>query len=114
MCVDAINKFRATLSLAPLARWTGAETCADGQAKSDGATNTAHGAFPKCGEFAQDECPGWPGTPESMIGGCLQMMWNEGPGGGHYENMAGKNWTQVSCGFAIAANGTVWAVQDFR
>jgi uncharacterized protein YkwD len=113
-CVDAINKYRATLSLPPLARWTSAETCADGQAKSDGSTNTAHGAFTKCGEYAQNECPGWPGAPQAMIGGCLQMMWNEGPGGGHYENMAGKGWTQVSCGFATAANGSVWAVQDFR
>ncbi|MEB2321900.1 MAG: hypothetical protein OZ921_05255, partial [Sorangiineae bacterium] len=28
-CVDGINQYRATLGLAPYARWTSAEACAD-------------------------------------------------------------------------------------
>jgi hypothetical protein len=112
-CVDAINAYRATLGLAPYARWTQEESCADGQALSDSKTGKAHGAFTQCGEHAQDECPGWQGPADKMIPKCLAAMWAEGPGGGHYENMRGK-YTQVACGFATLPDGSVWAVQDFR
>jgi hypothetical protein len=112
-CVDAINGYRATLGLAPYARWNQEESCADGQALSDSKSGTAHGAFTQCGEHAQNECPGWPGPSDAMIPKCLAAMWAEGPGGGHYENMRGK-YTQVACGFTTLANGSVWAVQDFR
>jgi hypothetical protein len=114
VCVDTINSYRKTLNLPPLARWTGAETCSDSEATSDGQTGQAHGAFPKCGEFAQNECPGWPGPSAQMIPGCLKAMWAEGPGGGHYENMRSSQWTQVSCGFSTLPNGDVWAVQNFK
>lgn len=78
----------------------------------------AHGAFKQCGEWAQDECPGWGGTPDSIIPDCLAMMWAEGPGDfaqhGHYLNMSSTQYTQVSCGFYVTPTGSVWAVQDFH
>lgn len=118
LCVDEINKYRATLSLPPYAGWTSASTCADGQSKSDSESGTAHGAFGKCGEFAQNECPGWPGPPDTMIKGCLKMMWDEGPGDfaahGHYVNMSSTKYTQVACGFHQTADGKWWSVQDFK
>src|SRR5256885_12298437 len=80
LCVDTINQYRGTLALPALARWTAAEMCADGQAESDSQTGTAHGAFGRCAEWAQNECPGWPGPAATMTTGCLQAMWNEGPG----------------------------------
>jgi hypothetical protein len=117
-CVDEINKYRATLSLPPYVGWTSAGACADGQCKSDSESGTAHGAFGKCGEFAQNECPGWPGPPETLIKGCLKMMWNEGPGPwaghGHYINMSSAKYTTVACGFYQTPAGSWWAVQDFR
>ena len=118
LCVDTINMYRATLSLPPLARWFDAEVCSDGEAASDGMIGTPHGAFGMCGEFAQNECPGWPGPPESMITDCLAQMWAEGPGDdfpthGHYINMSNPSYTQVTCGFA-EVNGEIWAVQDFK
>jgi hypothetical protein len=115
-CVDVINAKRATVGAAPLARWTDGEACADSQAKDDAATGVAHGGFRKipCGAFAQNECPGWPNTPISTLDGCLQAMWNEGPGGGHYENMRNKSYKQVACGFAVDARGELWALQNFK
>lgn len=113
-CVDKINAFRATLNLAPLARWTDQEACSDGEAKSDSETGKAHGAFGTCTEMAQNECPGWPGPSNTMIPGCLKAMWGEGPGGGHYENMASTRYTKVACGFYVLPNGKVWSVQNFR
>jgi hypothetical protein len=114
ICVAAINEYRKTKSLPPYARWDGAETCTDGQAESDGSTQKPHGAFGKCGESAQNECPGWPGPPATMIAPCLKTMFGEGPGGGHYEAIMATQYTKVSCGFGTAPNGQIWAVQNFR
>jgi hypothetical protein len=111
-CVDRINGFRATKGLPALARRTDKEACADGQAKSDSETGTAHGSFNQCDDWAQNECPGW-GSIDDVIENCIQMMWDEGPGGGHYENMIG-NRTQVWCGFYTTPAGKVWSVQDFK
>ena len=118
LCVDTINMYRATLGLAALARWTDAEACSDEEAASDGASGIPHGAFGQCGESAQNECPGWPGPPEAMITGCLELMWAEGPGEdfnkhGHYITMSNPAYTKVACGFADGMNG-VWAVQNFQ
>jgi hypothetical protein len=118
-CVDKINEYRATIDLAPLARWTEMESCADDEARTDASKNQAHSAFPSCGESAQNECPGWPGPAEKMIDGCLEMMWAEGPGEdfaihGHYLNMASTAYTKVACGFHTLDDGSVWSVQNFR
>jgi uncharacterized protein YkwD len=117
-CVDRINEFRATLDLPALARWTDAETCADDQARQDSESDSFHGAFGQCDEYAQNECPGW-GSVDQIVDGCLQMMWDEGPGEpysehGHYINMTNTSYTEVACGFYTTPDGAVWSVQDFR
>ena len=114
ICVATINQYRKTKGLPPYARWKEMESCADGEAKSDAASKRAHGAFGKCQEFGQNECPGWAGPTDTMIPQCLKAMWGEGPGGGHYDAMAGKQYTKVACGFATAADGAIWSVQNFR
>jgi len=117
-CVNRINAFRATLDLPPLDRWEGGESCADDEAASDSKTGLAHGAFGQCGESAQNECPGWEST-DQVIDGCLQMMWDEGPGEpysehGHYINMTSESAAQVACGFHETDDGSIWSVQNFR
>jgi len=119
LCVDRINQYRASIGRPPYARWTAAETCSDDEAASDSVTGQPHGAFGQCGEWAQNECPGWPGPAETMILSCLQVMWNEGPGSdfsqhGHYINMSSQSYTRVACGFAVLPNGAVWSVQNFQ
>lgn len=119
LCVDTINMYRASLGLPAYARWKDAEGCSDGEARSDGMTGAAHGAFGTCGESAQNECPGWTGPPEMMIEGCLELMWAEGPGAdfnahGHYINMSSTQYTKVACGFADVGGGSIWAVQNFQ
>jgi len=117
LCVDTINQYRSSLGLPPYARWTEAEECADSEARSDSQTGEAHGAFPQCGESAQNECPHWPGPPESVVAPCLQQMFDEGPGNyadhGHYINMTNRQYKSVSCGFYVTASGSVWVIQDF-
>jgi hypothetical protein len=119
LCVDTINQYRATLGLPAYTRWNAEESCAGTEAQKDSASGVAHSAFPSCGESAQDECPGWPGPPSTMITSCLAMMWAEGPGPfddghGHYDNMSNSSYTQVACGFYVLADGSVWATQDFK
>ncbi len=117
LCVAEINKWRATESLPPLQRWNAAEVCTDGECKSDSETGKAHGAFGRCGEQAQNECPGWSGKPEQMIAGCLKMMWDEKFSAGekgHYINMKSTRYTKVACGFYVTPTGKVWAIQNFR
>lgn len=117
-CVDRINAFRKLEGLPPYQRWLEAESCSDGEAESDSKTGKPHGAFPSCGESAQNECPGW-GSIDQTISGCLQQMYNEGPGSdfskhGHYINMTSTKYSKVACGFYVTSSGKVWAVQNFR
>lgn len=113
LCVDEINRYRASIGRAPIQRAREKEACADGQAKADADVQRAHATFGRCGESAQNECPAWGGPADRMIEGCLKTMWDEGPGGGHYENMAGDA-RQVWCGFFTNEEGEIWSVQDFR
>lgn len=117
-CVDRTNELRATIGLGPIPRHASAEACADGQAKADSETGEAHGSFDACLNevpgwrgVAQNECPGYPSV-EAALGDCLDAMWAEGPGGGHYDNMTGDS-THTACGIYTTPQGKVWMVQDF-
>lgn len=121
-CVARINQFRWDCQcLPPLDRWADGESCADEHAEYD-STNGAHAGFrdqictPR--GWAQNECPGW-GSKTSIVDGCLQMMWDEGPGDdfnehGHYINMSNTNYTKVACGAYVTGSGGVWSVQNFE
>ncbi len=117
LCLQRTNEYRARVGVGPVVRRPDTEPCGDAQASSDGASRTAHGAFGQCRERAQNECPGWPGTPTDVIDRCLAMMFAEGPGSGpshgHYVNMTDVRYRGVSCGIATAADGKLWVVQDF-
>jgi hypothetical protein len=115
-CVDRINQFRWECQcLPPLARWSDAEACSDDQSSLDQNGGGPHGNFGMCGENAQNTCPNW-GSEQQIINGCLQSMWDEGPGEpfsehGHYINMSSTNYTRVACGFSY--DGGVWSNQNF-
>lgn len=116
-CVDRINQFRWECQcLPPLERWADAEACTDEQSGNDQSTGVAHDNFGACGEFAQNTCPNW-GSETDVVTGCLQAMWDEGPGEpfeehGHYINMSNPDYTKVACGF-FASEAGVWANQNF-
>jgi hypothetical protein len=113
LCVDEINRYRSSLGLSPLQRAADREACANGQIADDARSGKWHGSFGGCGEALQNECMSSPASREDMIKGCLRGMWNEGPGGGHYEAMKSSTKT-VWCGFYTTPSGDVWSVQDFR
>lgn len=116
-CLDKINTLRATEKKPALVEWTDALSCSDAEAQSDSVSGKPHGAFGKCNEMAQNECPGYPSV-DTIATTCLDQMWAEGPGEpyiahGHYINMSNSSYTKVACGFYKKADGTVWAVQNF-
>jgi hypothetical protein len=118
-CVDSINRHRATLRLPPLARWSAGEACASREAATDSSTNTPHGSFGSCGEYAQNVCPGWNDTQAAIVEPCVQDMWNEGPGPdddahGHYINMTSTAYSVVACGFVTLSDGSTWFIQNYQ
>jgi hypothetical protein len=76
-----------------------------------------HGAFGRCQESAQNECPAWSGALDTVIDQCLDMMFAEGPGSGsghgHYVNMTNRSYTSMTCGVSTGPRGEVWIVQNF-
>ena len=113
-CFKVINTYREQIGAEPLKRWTKGETCANDSAKSDSQTGKAHGSFPNCGEFAQNECPAYPASVAENLPECLADMRAEGRGGGHYENMSSSKYTEVACGIYEMPSGDFWSVQNFR
>jgi hypothetical protein len=98
----------------PIARDPGTEPCDDEESRLDSGANRAHGSFGKCGERAQNACPNYPGASvEDVLTKCLQQMFDEGPGGGHYDNMTSTRYSRASCGFVPVGGGRIWTVQNF-
>jgi len=138
-CVDYINMYRATLSVAALNRATPSqEMCSDTGAQQDGDSGQAHGSAGMCqGLGGQDTCPGWGvggfsgnATLADALTNCLDQMWAEGPPPvpeaqciqdyqncflkhGHYMNMSNAMYHVVSCGFYEMSDGSWWMNQDF-
>ncbi len=120
-CVDLINVYRAKVSKKPLGRSSALETFAAAGAQADSKTGSAHGHFISTSgggiAWAENEIPGWPLESSGVRGVLedgLQMMWDEGPGGGHHDNMASTEYTEVGCGVFVTSGKEVWIVQDFR
>jgi uncharacterized protein YkwD len=122
-CVDVINSYRAQISVPAYARSSSLEAFAATGAQSDSQTGEAHGHFVSTNggngiAYAENEVPGWPldqyGSITDVIDQGMQMMWAEGPGGGHYDNMASTDYTQAGCGTYVTSDGDVWITTDFR
>lgn len=138
VCVEKINELRATRGLPPYGRWTGIESCVDGQADADQSSGDPHGTFGECGESSQNECLG---HGASGVESCLEDMWAErdqagcsgcdacndaytpscpdcdfygdetGDVCGHYVNMSALYYSEVACGFSQEGG---WITIDFR
>jgi uncharacterized protein YkwD len=117
-CVTETNRDRASLGLPGLTRSSALEAYAATGAREDGLAHAAHQHFRSTNgggiARAENELPWWPSSysVHAVIQQGLAMMWAEGPGGGHYENMRGP-YSELGCGVFI--NGSeITVVQDFR
>ena len=119
-CVAETNQYRATIGRPALIRSAVLEAYAAAAAPHDTNARKAHHYFRKTSgggvAFAENQIPGWPlprfGSVREIIRSGLAMMWAEGRGGGHYDNLAGR-YTQVGCGVFVHSDH-VTVVQAFR
>jgi uncharacterized protein YkwD len=117
LCADETNRYRASLGLRPLVRSAALEDFAARAASVDGVAHVAHNHFVETNgagvSSAETEILWWRGfSVQSVIQRGLAQMWQVGPGGEHYDIMAGA-YSEIGCG--VAVNGSeVTVTQDFR
>ena len=119
-CAEIVNQQRLSRGLPALTQSSALEAYAQAAAAHDAAARQAHQYFRATGggglAVAENVIPWWPlppsGSVEDVIRDGASMMWNEGPGGGHYDNLAGPH-TAMGCGVFVA-DGRVTVVQAFR
>ena len=117
LCADETNRYRASVGLRPLVRAADLEDFAASAASRDGVAHVAHAHFAATNGAgvarAETEILWWRGfSVRGVIQRGLAQMWQVGPGGEHYDIMAGA-FSEIGCGIAI--NGAeVTVTQDFR
>lgn len=121
-CLQLINGYRASINVPPLARDPRLEAFALEAARIDSESHLPHGHWIATSggdvSYAENEIPLWPlsryGSVQRIIEIGTEAMWGEGPGGGHYENIAGDYWTHAGCGIWITSDQRVTVTQEFR
>lgn len=116
-CVAEVNRLRASVSLPPLQRSTSLEAFAAKGAEYDATARQPHAYFRSTNgagvALAETQILWWRGfTIPQVITRGLEQMWAVGPGGSHYDILAGP-YSEVGCGIYVS-NGEVTVVQDFR
>jgi uncharacterized protein YkwD len=126
----AINAYRARLGLAPVTLDPQLSAFALEGSRAQMRERRAHGNFRRAARsgalyrvhgFAGHACEnqgdnhGW--TPmasvQAQIDDILAAMWREGPGGGHYDNMADRRAKRVGIGLVSTADGRLYLTNDF-
>ncbi len=122
-CVEETNRYRTAIKKPPFARTAALDDFASRGAEHDAKRREPHHHFNNTqfpdsfSALAENELPWWhldadEGAVRRVIRAGLRSMWEEGPGGGHYENLVGT-YTQMGCGIWIDGN-EITVVQDFR
>ena len=101
MCADETNRYRASIGLGPLVRSAMLEDFATRAAAVDGVAHIAHNHFAATNgagvSSAETEILWWRGfNVRTVIQRGLAQMWQVGPGGEHYDIMAGT-FSEIGC-----------------
>ena len=119
LCVTETNKDRATVGKGAVQYDAALETYADAGAQHDFGT-APHDHFSTTSgggiAFAENECPqqgNWTisGDLSMTVAACVKAFFDEGPGGGHYENMMGA-YATLGCGIYVQGD-QLTIVQDY-
>ncbi len=120
LCADLTNQLRASVGLRALSRSEGLDEFAAKAAENDGTAHASHQYYLRVNgsgvSLAENEIPWWSlttlRTVKNVVQTGLQGFWDEGPGGGHHQNMVGP-YTQIGCGLFV--NGDeVTVTEEFR
>jgi hypothetical protein len=118
-CVDETNRLRAMHGRPAVERDAALEAYADEGAEHDHHNNPHDHFLQTQGggiAFAENECPHWDlsfggGDLVELVRNCIDAFYDEGPGGGHYDNMMG-DYAALGCGIYIEGTD-VTIIQDF-
>ena len=121
--LTSLNNYRAQNQREPLVLDQKLSAFAQEATQEFVTTGTAHGRFARlAGQLTQygfcnaaAENQGWgyaPDDPEPTIRAILQGMMDEGPGGGHYENILNANHKRVGIGF-LRNEDQIYLTNDF-
>ena len=125
--VDMLNMYRAQNGVAPLTLDDGLSTFSTTASDMLESSGQAHGYFMAqagsgalwsqgfCNTAAENQAPGWPvnGDEDATVDAILQAMMDEGPGGGHHDNILAASSTRVGVGLVVDANQALWFTNDF-
>jgi uncharacterized protein YkwD len=127
--VDVLNMYRAQAGVAPLAYDATLSMFSTTASSMLEATGQAHGYFVSqgqsgalwsqgfCGTAAENQAPGWPissyGDEDATIDAILKAMMDEGPGGGHHDNILAASSTRVGIGLIVDDQQQLWFTNDF-
>lgn len=119
-CVQETNRYRTDNGVAAVSQSSQLEEFANTGAMID-YNGQPHDHFRQTQgggiAFAENECPHWDlqfggGDEKMLIAACIQAFFDEGPGGGHYDNMMNPQYKTLGCG--IFKSGTDYTIlQDF-
>lgn len=125
-----INAYRRRLGLTPVVLDAGLSAFALEGSQALLRERRAHGNFRRAARsgalfrvhgFTGHACEnqgdpnGWPraASVEAQIDDILRAMWREGPGGGHYDNLANPRLRRVGIGLLVTADGLLYLTNDF-
>jgi hypothetical protein len=125
--LDTLNMYRAQAGVGALvvdAQLSAFSTTASMMLES---TGQAHGYFAAqansgalwqqgfCSSAAENQAPGWAvnGNEDATIDAILKAMMDEGPGGGHHDNILASQSTRVGVGLIVDAQQQLWFTNDF-
>ena len=118
LCVDEINRYRATIGRPALTRSDALDQFATQAAQHDHVAGVPHLLFRNTNgggvATAETELLHWTNyAVRDVIKEGLAGMWAVGPGGEHYNVLSAGTYTQVGCGVYVDG-ATVSVAQDFR
>ena len=116
-CAEEINRYRESIGRPPLTRSRALEDFATDAARNDAAVRVPHHHFAATNGAgvarAETEMLRWrDASVASVVQRGLAQMWKAGPGGKHYDIIAGP-FTEIGCGVSVDGN-EITVAQDFR
>ena len=68
-----------------------------------------------CSGAAENQAPGWPinGDLDATVDAILKAMMDEGPGGGHHDNIVNPANVRLGVGLVVDAQQQLWFSNDF-
>jgi hypothetical protein len=125
--LDMLNMYRAQAGVGALAVDDQLSIFSTTASNMLEATGQAHGYFMQqgqsgalwsqgfCSSAAENQAPGWPvnGDEDATIDAILKAMMDEGPGGGHHDNILAASSVRVGVGLVIDDKQQLWFTNDF-